>query len=287
MSSTKLMPVLALLLPSLAACAPPYEGTPTAPAATAAVETPAALPAATSATPPATDAAGAEALRVKLEKLLAVKIDRVSPSPLPGVYEVQSGLNFGYVSADGEYLIEGDLVHVSTGEAITENSRKKERLVAVAKLGASNLIEFAPPADKIKHTITVFTDVDCGYCRMLHSQIADYNARGIAIRYAFFPRTGPNTESFRKAEVVWCSADRKTALTNAKLSGQVNGSPNCKNPVLEQYTTGASIGVRGTPALVLEDGELIPGYQPPDQLAQMLDGKAAKVAGPTDAAPKG
>lgn len=287
MSSTKLMPVLALLLPSLAACAPPYEGTPAAPAATAAVETPAAAPAAAGATPPATDAAGAEALRVKLEKLLAVKIDRVSPSPLPGVYEVQSGLNFGYVSADGEYLIEGDLVRLSTGETITENGRKKERLVAVAKLGANNLIEFAPPADKIKHTITVFTDVDCGYCRMLHSQIADYNARGIAIRYAFFPRTGPNTESFRKAEVVWCSADRKTALTNAKLTGQVSGSPNCKNPVLEQYTTGASIGVRGTPALVLEDGELVPGYQPPDQLAQMLDGKAAKVAGPTDAAPKG
>ena len=283
MSSIKLMPVLALLLPSLAACAPPYEPA-TAPSVVnaQAVAAPAPTP-----TPASTEVAGTEALRAKLEKILAVKIESIRTSPLPGLYEIQSGLNFGYVTPDGEYLMEGDLIRLSTGEALTENSRKKMRVAAVAKLGIDNLIVFAPATPLIKHTITVFTDVDCGYCRMLHSQIAEYNARGIAIRYAFFPRTGPNTESFRKAEVVWCSADRKTALTTAKLTGQVSGSPNCKNPVLEQYNTGGSIGVRGTPALILEDGELIPGYQPPEQLAQMLDGKAAKVAGPTDVAPKG
>ena len=225
-----------------------------------------------------------EALRVKLSKTLAVPIEAVRSSPLPGLYEIQSGMNFGYVSADGDYLIEGDLVRLSTGETLTENRRKVARLAAVNKLGVDNMIVFAPPADQIKHTITVFTDVDCGYCRMLHSQVAQYNAKGIAIHYVFFPRTGPNTESFFKAEKVWCSADRKAALTQAKLGADIK-APDCKNPVLQQYTTGASIGVRGTPSIILEDGEMIPGYQPPDQLAQMLDGKAAKAAGPVDAAP--
>ena len=280
MSSIKLLPVLVLLLPSLAACAPPYQASADASVANA-------TPAITvTPTPVATDAKDTNALRAKLEKTLALKIESIRTTPLPGIYEIQSGLNFGYVTADGEYLIEGDLIRLANGEGITENSRKKARLAALAKLGTDKLITFAPGAAETKHTITVFTDVDCGYCRMLHSQIADYNARGIAIRYAFFPRTGPNTESFRKAEVVWCSADQKTALTNAKLTGQVTGSPNCKNPVLDQYNTGAAIGVRGTPALILEDGELIPGYQPPEQLAQMLDGKAAKLAGPMDVAPK-
>jgi thiol:disulfide interchange protein DsbC len=209
----------------------------------------------------------------------------VRPSPLKGIYEIQAGMNFGYVSADGEYLIEGDLVRLSTGEAITEKARKVVRLDAIKKIGVDNMIVFAPPADQIKHTITVFTDLDCGYCRMLHSQIADYNAKGIAVQYAFFPRTGPNTESFYKAENVWCSADKKAALTQAKAGAAIPDAPKCKNPVLDQYNIGASIGVRGTPSIVLEDGEMIPGYQPPDQLAQVLDGKAAKSAGPIDPAP--
>lgn len=278
MSLIKFFPVMVLLLPTLAACAPPYDPS----AANGTAPTAAAADSATAATETAAATPEMEALRVKLSKTLAIPIQAVRASPLPGIYEIQSGINFGYVSTDGEYLIEGDLVKLSTGETLTENNRKLARLAAVNKLGVENMIVFAPPADQIKHTITVFTDVDCGYCRMLHSQIADYNAKGIAIRYVFFPRTGPNTESFFKAEAVWCSADRKAALTQAKLGAVITNAPKCKDPVLDQYNTGASIGVRGTPSLILEDGEMIPGYQPPDQLAQVLDGKAAKVAGPTD-----
>lgn len=287
MSAIKFLPVMALLLPTLAACAPPYDPATQGAAAPAAASTTVtadatATTAAATTTPASTPEM--EALRVKLSKTLSVPIQAVRPSPIAGVYEIQSGFNFGYVSADGEYLIEGDLVRLSTGETLTENNRKVARLAAVQKLGLENMIVFAPPADKIKHTITVFTDVDCGYCRMLHSQVAEYNAKGIAIHYVFFPRTGPNTESFYKAEAVWCSADRNAALTQAKLGGAITNAPKCKDPILEQYTTGAAIGVRGTPSIILEDGEMIPGYQPPDQLAQMLDGKAAKVAGPADPA---
>lgn len=286
MSTIKLLPVMALLLPTLAACAPPYDAAKEGAAATTTAPA-AATPAGTTA--PAITANPGEtpemtALRGKLSKTLAIPIQFVRPSPLPGIYEIQAGMNFGYVSADGEYLIEGDLVRLSTGEALTEKARKVVRLDAVKKIGIDNMIVFAPPADQIKHTITVFTDLDCGYCRMLHSQIAEYNAKGIAVQYAFFPRTGPNTESFAKAESVWCAADRKAALTQAKAGGAVPEAK-CKNPVLDQYNIGGAIGVRGTPSIILEDGEMIPGYQPPDQLAQVLDGKAAKTAGPIDPAP--
>lgn len=263
----KILPLLAAaLLPSLAACAPPYHP---ATAADAINEQKSEAPAVAGDTPSIAE------VRAKLAKKLDVKIEAIRPSPIAGFYEVQSGMNFGYVSNDGEYLIEGDLIHVSTGETLTENSRKKARLAALEKIGTANMIVFAPEAPR--HTITVFTDIDCGYCRLLHSQIAGYNAKGIAIRYAFYPRSGPDTESFRKAEAVWCSADRKTAFTNAKRTGKIDGDITCKNPVMEEYLTGLSIGVRGTPAMVLDDGELMPGYQPPDNLAAALDAREAQM----------
>ena len=262
----KALPLLVLLLPSLAACAPPYKPGSDAPVSTAGHSSDTAY------VPVASDTPEIAAVRAKLAKTLDAKVENIRPSPIPGFYEVQSGMNFGYVSADGEYLIEGDLIRISTQETLTENSRKKARLAALEKIGVANMIEFAPASPR--HTITVFTDVDCGYCRLLHSQIAGYNAKGIAVRYVFFPRSGPDTESFVKAERVWCSADRKTAFTNAKKSGNISGDSNCKNPVMDEYMTGLAIGVRGTPALVLEDGELLPGYQPPDRLAQTLDARA-------------
>lgn len=272
----KALPLLILLLPSLAACAPPYE-----PGATAATTQTATADAPASATVAAPAGMGATldipALRAKLEKRLQFKIDSIRPSAVPGFYELQTGMNFGYVSADGEYMIEGDLVRIADGATLTENARNQARLAALAKLGESNMIVF--PAEKPKHVITVFTDIDCGYCKLLHSQIAGYNAKGITIRYAFFPRSGPDTESFYKAERVWCAADRHAALTNAKKTGNITGNKDCKNPVLDEYNIGMAIGVRGTPALVLDDGELFPGYQPPDRLAQILDAHKGQKGG--------
>lgn len=285
----KLLLTLAALLPTLAACAPPYQAS--AATTTVASAEPAVAPAtdaseiapATATTPAAAEPAAAAAspsaahaapvnltdLHAKLAKMLNAKDFTVRESPVPGIYEIRSGMNFGYVTGDGEYMIEGDLVRLTTGEQITDKQRSAARLAAINKIGTQNMIVYAPPNPK--HTVTVFTDVDCGYCRMLHSQIAQYNAKGIAIRYLAFPRTGPNTESFRKAEVVWCSADRKAALTKAKLGDPMKGDSSCKNPVMEEYMAGVNLGVHGTPSLILDDGEMIPGYQPPDQLAQTLD----------------
>jgi thiol:disulfide interchange protein DsbC len=121
------------------------------------------------------------------------------------------------------------------------------------------------------YTITVFTDVDCGYCRKLHSEMAELNRLGVRVRYMFYPRTGPNTESWRKAEAVWCAADRNDALTRAKAGGPLDLSKTCgPNPVAREYALGQSIGVRGTPAIVTESGDYISGYLPPRDLVEQI-----------------
>lgn len=210
----------------------------------------------------------ASSLKLRLEAAVGQAPEDVRPAQAPGLMEAKWGGNFAYVTADGRYAIFGDMLDLDTKEEVTENQRRGDRLEALAELGADNTIEFAP-ADT-KYTVTVFTDVDCGYCRMLHRQMDQYNEKGIAIRYAFFPRSGPDTDSFRKAEAIWCAADRKAALTQAKVAGEISGDTKCPNPIKREFDLALKLGVRGTPLLVLPNGETIPGYVPADQLAARL-----------------
>ena len=257
----KLRYCLPLLLLPLAACKPPTPDAsthvPTGDSASAALPT----------ASPVELAAVRAAIKANMPDL---DPEQVRPSPLPGVYEIQIGMNFGYVTADGRYLIAGDLTDLKTRQQITEDRRRTARVALVSKLDKDGYIEFAPETLPAKYTVTVFTDVDCGYCRMLHRQIKDYNARGIAVRYLFFPRTGPNTPSFYKAEEVWCSADRKAALTQAKAGVDLKGDRSCANPVMADLQAAADLGLRGTPSIVLPNGELVPGYRAPDELLEAL-----------------
>ncbi len=216
---------------------------------------------------------GADKVREAMGKLLdGTQPDSVQPAPVPGLYEVMVGPRVYYVSGDGRYLVQGSIIDIEKKENLTEPRKNAARLKAIDAVGEENMIIFG---DKdLKHTITVFTDIDCGYCRKLHSQIDDYNKAGIRVRYLFFPRAGRGSPSFKKAEAVWCSDDRKTALTKAKL-GEDLPEKSCDNPVELQLSTGESMGVNGTPALILEDGELTPGYVPPDRLAVFLEMKKA------------
>lgn len=237
-------------------------------------------------TPQASDAApaaGVEAIRANLARLLPQAKDAtITPTEADGLYEIQHGPLFAYVTADGKYLIEGDLFDLAKGQSVTEQKRKSLRVAKLKELGEENMIVFAPEAGADPaHVVTVFTDVDCGYCRKLHREIADYNQRGIEIRYAFYPRSGPDTDSFRKAEAVWCSADRKGALTTAKAGAPLPADTptDCENPITREYQLGGELGLRGTPMLVLPDGEVVNGYMPPEALAQHLAKGAAKEEG--------
>lgn len=219
-----------------------------------------------------------EELRQSLGALLpGVQTESVRETPMKGLYEIVMGAQVFYMSADGQYLIQGNLVDVATRTNLTDASRNTARRAAVDGVAEERMVVFSP--EEVKHSVTVFTDIDCGYCRKLHSEIEGYNEEGIEIRYLFYPRSGAATPSYGKAVSVWCADDRKQALTDAK-SGKEVPAKECDNPVTEHMALGEAMGVTGTPALVLEDGELVPGYIPPDRLAAFLDAKrdAGKTA---------
>src|SRR5271170_5960177 len=209
--------------------------------------------------------------RAALLKLLpaGVKLDDLRPSPLPGIYEFVQGAEVSYLTADGKYFIDGNLYDMKSRENLTEELRTHARVALINAVPESQMLIFSPANPK--YTLTVFTDVDCQYCRKLHREIAELNRLGVRVRYMFFPRTGPGTESWRKAEVVWCSADRNEALTRAKTGAQLDMSKTCDaTPVAREYALGQSIGVRGTPAIVTENGDYIAGYMEPRELLQQI-----------------
>ena len=198
--------------------------------------------------------------------------DRIVESVIPGLYVVSYGPDVLYITKDGRYVLEGDLLNTQTRQNLTESIRSTARLKLINAVDPKTMIIYAPK--KVKHTVTVFTDVDCAFCRKLHSQIADYNKDGIAIRYMAFPRSGVNTTSYYKAVSVWCAPDRKAALTQAKL-GKPMKRRTCDNPVRQQMALADKLGVDATPTLILEDGSLISGYIPPDRMSKMLDHMAS------------
>ena len=209
--------------------------------------------------------------------LNGAKPDSITLTAIPGLYEVIVGGQVLYLSEDGRFAVQGDILDLSSRANLSENRRGELREKAIEAVGESNMVVFAPEG-AVKHTVTIFTDIDCGYCRKMHSQMADYTKEGIKIRYLLFPREGINSESYHKAVAVWCADNRQEAMTKAKRGENVERKT-CDNPVKAQYELGQKLGVRGTPSLILESGEMIPGYVPPTQLAQMLaENKAAKPA---------
>ena len=217
---------------------------------------------------PATKAAVGDPRAEIIKKFPGSKVEDIRPSPIKGVFEISLGGDVAYVSADGRYLISGDMFDIDSRTNLTETGRADTRRKLLAKLDEKDMIVFAP--ETAKHTITVFTDVECGYCRKLHAEIAQINKLGVRVRYLAYPRSGPSTADWEKMEAVWCSKDRKSAITKAKQGADVK-SQNCAAPVAKQYELGEQLGVRGTPAIFTASGDYIGGYLPPQQLVQQLD----------------
>ena len=201
-------------------------------------------------------------------RIPGAKVDQLKATPIPGMYEYTRGTEIAYVTADGKYAISGDLFDLAKNDNLTEQHRRELRSKMIAAVPEDEMLIFGPKDPK--YTITVFTDVDCAYCRKLHSQIAEYNRLGVRVRYLMYPRTGPNTSSWTKAEQVWCSADRNDALTRAKLGQDLKAKPCADNPVARTYQLGQDFSLQGTPAIILADGDLLPGYVPPDVLVKQL-----------------
>jgi thiol:disulfide interchange protein DsbC len=204
-----------------------------------------------------------------------VAIELIDEAPLPGFREVVVAGQTLYVSDDGRYLLQGSLFDAQEKRDLSQAGLSKVRRELVAQIPASDRIVFAPA--KPKHTVAVFTDVECGYCRKLHEQIGEYNKRGIAIEYLAFPRMGLDTDDSRLMVSVWCSDDRRKALTDAKAGRHVP-QRDCPNPVAAHYQLGQRIGLTGTPLILAADGTQMPGYMPPDALLTMLDDLSSRAA---------
>ena len=201
-------------------------------------------------------------------KLPGAQPSDVAASPIPGIYEVTMGGLIAYVSSDGKYLLSGNVYDLDTQVNLTASRRNSARAKALAAASESNMVVFGPANAKM--TVTVFTDIDCGFCRKFHNQIAEVNKAGVRVRYMFFPRTGPGTESWTKAEQVWCAADRREALTRAKKGETVKGKACGDAAIKSQYEMGSDLGVEGTPAIFTQNGDYIGGYLTPAELVQAI-----------------
>jgi len=212
-------------------------------------------------------------LKAKINRSLGLTVIQVEETPVPGIALLVTDQGLFYASYNGDFFIQGKVYSLgSTVTDLGEASMAKVRLNGL-KPFENDMIEYK--ADNEKYVVTVFTDITCGYCRKMHGQMADYNARGITFRYLAYPRsgikdrTGNLSQGFKDLRSVWCSEDNAKALTKAKTGGNV-AYRTCEAPIEGQFNFGRQIGVTGTPAIILSNGMMIPGYQPPAQLEELL-----------------
>ena len=220
----------------------------------------------------ADEAARASDLAARLEVLdLGLGVQGVTPSEVPGLFEVETHGGLLYVTEDAGYLIVGNVYEIRDGGLVnlTEQKRSAERRELFANIDGADLITFTPE-DGAKAAVWVFTDTDCGFCRQLHSQMANYHALGIEVHYLAFPRAGVGSPTYDKMVSAWCSDDALEALTALKRGEGIPETYCESHPVGEQYELGQLIGITGTPAILLPSGRLLPGYVPPDDLAALL-----------------
>jgi len=191
----------------------------------------------------------------------------VKPSSVPGMFEVEFDSKILYVTADGKFLFMGDVVDLKSQTNLTEGRRAEVRNQLLSKVGVENMIVIGP--EKPKRTLTVFTDVDCGYCAAFHRDVPALIKEGVQVRYLFFPRAGINSDSYRRSVAVWCADDRAKAIGIAKAGGKLD-MKTCPNPVKNNYELGQRLDVTGTPTIFLDNGKVYPGYIPAQRLLSML-----------------
>lgn len=266
---TRFCTLLAAVL--LAACT--GHGAPAAPAASAATAAPPTPAAASPAVTPQVRAAITKAVATVTQ---GAPVQSIRPSPIPGLFEVMVQGQTLYFSGDGRYMIQGDAYDIATHTRLGDATLRKLRSDAIAHLSPDQIVRFAPPHPK--YTVTVFTDIDCPYCRAFHANMAAINKLGIAVDYLFWPRTGLGTPSAQKAVDVWCAPDRQAAMT-AAFAGKPPAYAKCASPVTRDFNLGVALGVDGTPTVLTRNGVVLGGYVDPDELLRRLEAVHAPTGG--------
>ena len=218
---------------------------------------------------PILHASEADDIVAQLRKLVGPDAPISDPiaSPMPGAYEVNVGGRVMYATINGKHMMLGDVYDTDRNVSLAEEKKQARAKDIIDAIPEEQMIVYQP--EQAQRAITVFTDVDCAFCQKLHKEVPTLLKNNVKVRYLWFPRSGPNTPSFAKAESVWCADDQTAAMDAAKLERKVVDKT-CENPVLSQYQAGQAVGVRGTPTIVLEDGTVIGGYVPADRLLSQL-----------------
>jgi len=203
----------------------------------------------------------------------------VEPSPIPGLYNIKINGQVSYVSANGEFLIAGEMYQLQGNNLVNLQEREREqadiayepeRAQLLQAVNLDDMVIFSPK-EPAKAFVNVFTDIDCGFCRRLHSQIDEFLDKGIEVRYLAFPRAGIQSNSAQKLATVWCSDQANQLMTQFKQGQNVELAPCEPNPIGEQYLLGQQVGVTGTPSIILPSGKLVPGAISAEYLAQLLE----------------
>lgn len=196
----------------------------------------------------------------------------ISETPLPGLMQVRIGSEIIYMSVDGRYLFQGRVIDLEAQLDLTEAAQSAVRKEQLRALDTAQFVSFGN--DDAEFELLVFTDPDCGFCRRMHEKMDEYNELGIRIHYLAFPRAGQGSTTYNNMVSIWCADDRQAAMDTAKM-GRTPRAATCDNPVMDQYRLGQTLGVTGTPSLMTFDGDIIPGYVPPEQLRERLERYAA------------
>ena len=207
-------------------------------------------------------------VRAELAKMMpAASSAVITETPAENVFQVEVQGSFYYAYVDGDHILFGDLLNTKDKVNLGQEQKAKRISDTIASVSTEKMIVYGPK-DAKRH-ITVFTDIDCGYCRKLHQEVPQLNEAGIQVRYLAFPRAGVGSNSHKKYVSVWCNADQQSALTDAKAGKNVPAA-SCENPVAETYQLGQDVGVEGTPTIIFDDGSMTPGYIPSDSLIQRM-----------------
>ncbi|MCO7224172.1 thioredoxin fold domain-containing protein [Pleionea sp. CnH1-48] len=181
--------------------------------------------------------------------------------------KVSLGHQVFFATQDGSYLFGGPVIDTKKQLNLVEVEKQTLRKQAISDLSSSMTLSF--PANKEEHVVTVFTDIDCTYCRKLHTQMADFNALGISVNYVMLPRSGVGSQSYLKAVSVFCSENPRKSMDKA-MAGQAVDRASCDNTVADQFKTAVSMGINSTPVMILPDGQLQMGLIKPEQLKKRL-----------------
>lgn len=200
------------------------------------------------------------------KRLPQYEVSRIDSTPIEGLYQVILSGQVIYMTKDARYMLDGNLVDLSTKKNYSEDAMSEIRLSQLEQLGEENMVVYTP--ETVKHTITVVTDIDCPYCRRLHSEMDQYLDGGIKVRYVFMPLKGKG--DYQTTVTVWCSEDKNEALDMAKAGTELQAK-DCDNPIDQHLKVSRSLGVRGTPAIILQDGSMLPGYIPAKKLVTELN----------------